>query len=145
MRATTSKYQGDPCVKCGDVEYFASNDCCVTCRRAWFKEYYRKNSRKLTEKNVAYRKRNPDVRRRTRLKRMYGVSLEERDRMFVEQNGRCYLCGNLPGKRTLAVDHCHKSGRIRRLLCIQCNSGLGMFKDDPELLNRAIDYLQETR
>jgi len=54
---------------------------------------------------------------------------------------KCAICG---GTKRLAIDHDHKTGRIRGRLCINCNSGLGMFKDDVELLRTAVSYLVDT-
>lgn len=81
---------------------------------------------------------------------MYGISVEEHDRMFIEQNGACAICGatTLPiDPRTgkpyeLAIDHCHTTGKARALLCHFCNVGLGAFRDNPELLHNAISYLK---
>lgn len=61
---------------------------------------------------------------------------------FVEDRGEfCFICGSPPDTRRLHVDHCHKTERVRGLLCLNCNTGLGKFKDDPTLLQKAIDYL----
>jgi hypothetical protein len=60
------------------------------------------------------------------------------------QNGKCRMCGELNGNRSLCVDHDHKTGLFRGLLCTPCNQGLGCFKDNPDLLERAKRYLQET-
>lgn len=58
----------------------------------------------------------------------------------------CAICGKLPGKtnggRPLAVDHDHKTGRVRGLLCENCNNGLGRFKDNPAFLREAVGYLE---
>lgn len=81
--------------------------------------------------------------RKAQLKRLYDVSPEQYDEMFAKQNGVCAICG-LPetGKREyLCVDHDHASGRVRGLLCHDCNIGLGKFKDDATRLNKAIWYL----
>jgi hypothetical protein len=83
--------------------------------------------------------------RRYRLKVDYGLTLEDYARMLAKQGGLCALCG---GKRTgsnykhLAVDHDHKTGRVRGLLCHNCNLVLGHLKDDVRLMRRAIAYLQ---
>ena len=63
--------------------------------------------------------------------------------LLNSQNGRCAICGrtNTNGKN-LAIDHNHKSGQIRGLLCEHCNFGLGLFGDDVRILERAIDYLK---
>lgn len=75
---------------------------------------------------------------------MFGISLEDYDLKLEEQKGVCAICGGLckSGKR-LAVDHDHKTGNIRDLLCGNCNGGLGKFQDNPELLIKAADYLRK--
>ena len=60
--------------------------------------------------------------------------------MWLAQDGKCAICRQVCIK-ALAVDHCHKTGKIRGLLCMRCNTALGMFKDDPALLLKAIEYL----
>jgi hypothetical protein len=60
----------------------------------------------------------------------------------ARQNGRCALCGGPPTERGLVIDHCHRSGKVRALLCSSCNKGLGFFRDDPERLTAAITYLE---
>lgn len=73
--------------------------------------------------------------------RKYGVTLERIQRDTVLQGGRCAVCLELP-KSTLAIDHDHATGLYRGLLCSNCNSGLGFFKDKPSLLQAAICYLR---
>lgn len=74
----------------------------------------------------------------------YGLTLEDFDRMFAEQDGRCAACDGRSEKR-LHIDHDHSTGRIRGLLCENCNLGIGKFKDDPERLESAARYLREVR
>jgi len=76
-----------------------------------------------------------------------GVS--EYERLFEVQQGRCMICGRQEGHRNqygkscrLAVDHDHTTGKVRGLLCNNCNRGLGRFKDSIELLEAAIRYLK---
>lgn len=83
---------------------------------------------------------NPSLARDQYLRREYGISLEEYERMLRRQDGACAICGN-GGK--LHVDHCHASGRIRGLLCGSCNRALGLFKDNVGNLATAIVYLSE--
>ena len=78
----------------------------------------------------------------TEFRQKYGIGLHQYQTILEEQGGKCYLCGE-QDFRNLAVDHCHKTGRVRRLLCTSCNTGLGKFKDDPDLLIRAAEYLQK--
>jgi hypothetical protein len=76
----------------------------------------------------------------------YKISLVEYEALVTEQGGLCAICANPPdeGKR-LSVDHCHDSEQVRGLLCGNCNTGLGHFRDSPQLLNKAIHYLYEKK
>ena len=77
------------------------------------------------------------------LKNQYDLSWETYLRMVEEQEGKCFLCGSFPsGKDSkLHVDHNHTTGEIRKLLCRPCNVGIGMFKEDPALLLKVIQYI----
>lgn len=89
------------------------------------------------EKVALYKKRH-------RVKSLYGITLEELNEMVEDQGGACAICGELHGDR-LVVDHDHKTGSLRSLLCRNCNVGLGMFQDDTNRLARAVAYLTEPR
>lgn len=75
----------------------------------------------------------------------YNMSLDEYQSMLDCQDGKCKLCGLILDSSTKAlkphIDHCHKTGDIRGMLCHNCNAGLGHFKDSIELLNKAEEYL----
>lgn len=73
-------------------------------------------------------------------KRFYGISDEEYEEALEKHNGKCAICGR---HETLVIDHCHKTGKFRGLICRWCNTFLGRFKDDPSLLQKAIIYLKE--
>jgi Recombination endonuclease VII len=77
--------------------------------------------------------------------RMYGLRPGEFDEMVKAQGGLCAICGEPPsGKRDiLMIDHCHDENRVRQLLCHRCNSGLGLFRDNSELLEAAARYIQK--
>ncbi len=64
--------------------------------------------------------------------------------MDISQDGKCAICRIVPS-RTMAVDHCHDTGAIRGLLCSNCNTGIGLLRDNPEILARAIIYLAKGR
>ena len=73
--------------------------------------------------------------RAVQLKKKYGLTEDDYERMLLAQHGRCAICGGeILSKRRLAVDHCHKSGRVRGLLCGPCNGFLGRINDDPASL-----------
>ena len=82
---------------------------------------------------------NPERVRAIMLRYKYGISVEEYDQMFKNQDGVCAIC-HKPDK-VLCVDHDHNTGEIRGLLCAQCNTALGKFRDDPLLLQRAAEYV----
>ena len=78
------------------------------------------------------------------IRNQYGITLEQYNTMLEAQDYRCAICGNedeVEGRR-LAIDHCHTSGKVRGLLCGKCNRGLGLFYDNYELLQNAIQYLK---
>jgi hypothetical protein len=89
------------------------------------------------------------VNRRSKLKRKYGISLDDYAALLERQGGKCAICkATEPRGRAghfgpvFHVDHCHQTGRIRGLLCSTCNPGLGAFGDSVERLQAAIDYLK---
>lgn len=77
------------------------------------------------------------------IKHKYGLSRKEVDELLVAQGEACAIC-NKAIDLSAHVDHCHSSGRVRGLLCSYCNKGLGLFRDNPEALIRAAQYLKET-
>jgi len=77
------------------------------------------------------------------LREKFGIGLHQYQAMYGEQRGACYLCGSTQ-ERNLAVDHCHASGNVRKLLCSMCNQALGLFKDNPDVLIKAAEYVQTT-
>ncbi len=158
------------CVKCKLVkprsEFYASkgmrdgrrNDC-KACNLADKHERYIRNRERDIARVKRWQQENRDrlnayrlkhrqleeVKRRERaghLKRKFGISLEDYERLLAEQDGRCAICGNRPHEDiSLHVDHDHETGRIRGLLCFKCNNALGDLGDDPDVLVRAALYL----
>ena len=99
---------------------------------------------------IAAWKRRPEVKdkqkaRKAWLKQRFGLTLEEFNRAFADQEGRCAICGTHQTELSVSlhVDHDHVTGRIRGLLCGPCNRMLGMAKDDIGRLEAAIAYLRE--
>ncbi len=77
--------------------------------------------------------------RASHLKRAYGITEAQRDEMVASQQGVCTICLKGPA---VHVDHCHETGRVRGVLCFNCNAALGQLGDDPDTFNRAIAYLE---
>lgn len=79
------------------------------------------------------------------IQRLYGLSMSDYNNMLKDQDGKCAICGSSESKTLkteyLDVDHCHKTGKNRGLLCSPCNFGLGSFQDDTNRLVKAIEYL----
>jgi hypothetical protein len=111
----------------------------------------RRWQRANSEQHNAYqreRRTRPDVKRMQRdayYRRTYGVSADDVDAMLAAQGGGCAICGRVPERlASLHLDHDHEHGHLRGLLCNGCNQGLGLFRDDPELLVGAARYLRRT-
>lgn len=132
---------------------------CRQCRKILRVDPYARthcgNGHEFTPENTMYRS---DGRRQCRacqrgyngkwrkeylLANRYGLSLDEYLVLRDSQGNACAICGKNAGEKRLAVDHCHDTGRVRGLLCNNCNAALGMMGDDPELLRLAADYLEK--
>jgi hypothetical protein len=134
------KYQR--CNKCGlgkplrDFSFRSTrlqyNPTCKVCRNASHKKR---------------RKDNPDKAKRDRIKlsvkRKFNLTLNDYDVLYLEQGGKCAICGTHQKNlvRTLAVDHDHNTGKVRGLLCQPCNTGIGLLKENVQVLENAIKYL----
>lgn len=94
-------------------------------------------------KYVRTEKERRKMARNYALKRNFGLTQEDYDLLFKSQMGQCKICGVPQSQlsKPLYVDHCHKTKRIRGLLCRDCNAGLGLFKDNPNILKVATEYL----
>jgi hypothetical protein len=79
------------------------------------------------------------------LKKKYGITKEQHDELLRNQGGVCAICKCHQRYQSLAVDHDHKTGHVRGLLCMQCNRGLGRFFDSPLRLRNAADYIEASR
>jgi len=104
---------------------------CLECGRRNRRKYYKVNKKKLQKKDHS----------RKRFRR-YGIDQIIYERMLKEQNHKCAICGgvNVSG-RSLSIDHCHETGKVRGLLCSLCNTLLGVAKDNVRILRRAMEYL----
>lgn len=96
-------------------------------------------------KNKKWRDQNPRLIAEsslwTRRKIFYGITKDDFYKMMEEQNNCCKICQNIIDK-SAHVDHCHETGKVRGILCLHCNKGLGFFKDNIVNLENAIKYLK---
>jgi len=125
------------------------------------REWVKKNPEKNRAKGKRFRQNNPQGYRklslRAQLKSAYKITEQDYEALFFAQEGKCAVCqtklvsrsnfereirGHAPNN-VARVDHCHETGCVRGLLCFSCNVGLGKFKDDENLLLRALRYLQK--
>jgi hypothetical protein len=102
--------------------------------------------REMTSSRFKVHGKNKETKYRKdiRLKYKYGISMETYNEMFENQNGLCKICNYKFGQKAADcyVDHDHKTLVVRGLLCQQCNTGLGNFKDNHQFLLNAIEYLE---
>ena len=108
------------------------NHYCKSCENKMGKEKYNNDT---VKENVKYKA----------ILRNYGLTKEQYILKIESQNNKCVICTNniIAGDKNTHVDHCHKSGKTRDILCHRCNKILGMVNDDIDLLNRLIKYLQK--
>jgi hypothetical protein len=115
-------------------------------------EYMREYNKRKPEKKKLLRKRYRENHKANQLKAKYGITVEEYQAMFDSQGGVCKLCGQEEttrisrgdGIRSLAVDHDHKTGKVRGLLCHQCNVVLGQYELHKDLFPKFQEYLDST-
>lgn len=145
------------CAKCKSCyrSYYARNAERI---RANSRDHYQRNKEKLIAQNKSYRAAHPErlaiwrandyKRQRARtLMECFGITMEQRAKMFHEQQGKCAICKRDESKfvKSLAVDHDHKTGIVRGLLCGSCNRALGYFQESEENLREAIEYLSRAK
>lgn len=118
---------------------------CRECIRVRNKQKHDEDPAYFKTASARWRARRPKsyikYRLRNRAKK-FGMTVEDLVALTQEADGHCMLCEQ-PSKR-LAVDHCHETGRVRGLLCMNCNTGLGRLGDNIAGLKRAIKYLKRT-
>lgn len=101
---------------------------CKKCRAKIAKEYNLRSEVKITKAQQ-------------HLKRKYGITIEEKQEMYLVQDGLCKICCIKLNMQNCHIDHNHETGKVRALLCGTCNKMLGLARDDIFVLQSAIDYL----
>jgi DNA-binding transcriptional MerR regulator len=108
-----------------------------------YQEQYKNDIAK--QKCKEYYHNNKDSVKNSYLKTNYGITLEDYNFLLEKQNEKCKICNNeCPTGKSLAVDHNHETGKVRGLLCKNCNIGLGMFFDNIDFLESAVLYLKSS-
>lgn len=79
------------------------------------------------------------------IKRKYGLEIEEFDALLASQGGGCAVCGGPPNAKNWHIDHDHRSGKVRGILCNGCNTGIGSMRDDPAIMRAAAEYIERCR
>ena len=132
-----------------DAEAVAARERKLAYNRAW----YAANRERISQERKHRYATDPEYRgkilsrsktifRAFDLKRRFGISLQDYNRMSARQHGICAICWKAPVEKALCVDHDHANDLLRGLICHKCNLGLGYFRDDPDFLRRAADYIE---
>lgn len=120
---------------------------CKSCKTAATYEWRKKNPKLYNAGAKKWRDANPDKQHANEIKRLYGLAIEDYNKMLMAQRMKCAICDTKhdPAKKRgrLYVDHDHKTGKIRSLLCAAHNSMLGYAQDDIDTLKKAIEYLKK--
>jgi hypothetical protein len=109
------------------------------------KRYREENREHLNLKQREYAKKNPNVFINNSLKFHYGITLDDYNLMLEKQGGVCAICGGVEinkRQKRLFVDHNHITGKVRGLLCLNCNTVVGHCKEDVSYLAKAIEYIE---
>ncbi len=116
------------------------------CQKCYSANYAKKNKEWIAEKDKARSRREHDPEYKNKkyyslIKRKYGLSEDTYKQMLESQNAKCKICRLSPAKgKRLHVDHCHKTGKVRGLLCAQCNWFAGKLDNLPRVLMRLFIY-----
>ena len=115
------------------------------------KEYYKKNGDYVRKKSREWKRKNRERDKENRIIRLYGINFKGFNEILKSQNNMCKICGILIEEKNLldrrkngiVIDHNHKTGKVRGILCSPCNYILGNAKDNKKILKEAINYLEE--
>jgi len=143
----------------GSKKYPTQRDTrCKTCTNKYRDEKRKKNPKKENNRQksryLKMKERLGEEEFRSKMlgqtiKTQYGITIEDFNNMLLKQNNKCGICKQSLDKHLLGkfpnIDHCHKTKIVRGILCRECNTGLGMFLDNPSYLIEAANYLNKTK
>lgn len=121
------------------VQYYTSH--CKACGKSQHREKWDSMSAEDRRKWNAKQNANKEYHKNYRLSSKYGLTLEQFNNMYKEQNGQCAICSTAVPDNKICVDHNHNTGRVRHLLCHNCNVILGHAFEDPSILIKCAEYL----
>jgi len=136
------------CGKCKvekqDTDYYSNGSrrrsYCKICSSLYQKEHKTQNEERLRKQwQKASKKYYTLKTSRVKTYRRYGLSVNDYFSLLEKQNGKCKVCNE---EKKLVIDHNHKTGKVRGLLCLNCNTALGHLKDNKEIMLSAIKYLE---
>lgn len=112
------------------------------------KKYYKENPERFKSSVKKYRDNNIEkvrlMDKSSNLKRTWGITLEEKEKIMLSQNNCCAIClVSFDKIKIVCIDHNHVTGKVRNLLCVPCNAGIGNFKENINILKSAITYIEE--
>jgi Autographiviridae endonuclease VII len=145
------------CSKCKEIKDYSEfhkdltraigiRPACKACETKRLYEWREKNRSAYNNYAAQWRALNPERQHATEIKRKYNVSKEQYQEMLDKQGNRCQICRKLHNvdikRGRLYIDHNHTTGKVRGLLCNNCNSGIGNLQDDPDIVQSALEYLK---
>ena len=142
------------CKKCSEISRFSFNpntldkkaSWCRKCGNAGNAAYYKNNKESCDNRTRKWQssENNKHILRQRRLIKEFNITQEEYVSMLESQGNCCAICKTPASnfEKRMAIDHCHRTGKIRGILCNSCNLGLGCFKDSLDYLDKAIMYLR---
>ena len=144
MTNKTTRRFGKVCDKHPELkgERRVSNNTCLGCARESFRRYHHADKERARRKGQKWTRDNPE-KAKNKVWRRYGIDVVAARKAWDAHDGRCACCGSAtPTSRGWVVDHDHASGKVRGVLCVKCNTGIGLLGDTLETVLRAVDYLQ---
>ena len=145
------------CVKCKEIKdldkFVKRNDrksgigsICKMCVNERCKLWNKRNrDRVLARARELYKQNDGMGSKNSQLKRMYGITLDQYNKMLVDQSNKCAICGKeqLKYRRRLSVDHCHETNKVRGLLCHPCNAAFGLLQENMDIILNMANYAKK--
>jgi hypothetical protein len=108
------------------------------------KKHYDMNKKRLRKYSAEYYAKHKETYRKYKLKKEFGITIDDYDAMLIKQNNCCSICHNkFKSNKDTHIDHNHTTMKVRGLLCGNCNRGIGYLRDDINILKEAIKYLKD--